>query len=369
VDFDHVSGIGSSLTTEALMVSHDGIAGRWRDVRPLSKLPAEPAPDAESNLARWSADVRASVFAFDLLEPYTFVPNGDTAKLMVWANKDAATRTELVTITRPDETIFADQLQFVRNYADLRADRSAEILAQMNDITSFAGSIGLLHPERTAKTMELLAVLLDVTSIIVLRFKHALASRRPSEYSAQVQPIIQTPAHSAFPHGHATQAFMQAYVLSELVRHADTAAYGDNRLWRTMLRRQAIRISINRIVAGVHFPVDAAAGAVLGIALARHFVRRMGDDGEPAASLTFNDYRGEGDVEWTPLLDKIWSGATDGSAWKYVSAPQALNPQPTHAPSLSWLWNEAKSEWPEAPPKQSEAAMASAERREQATSA
>jgi hypothetical protein len=54
---------------------------------------------------------------------------------------------------------------------------------------------------------------------------------------------------------------MVAHVLSELFRDKEAAVYGkDNRVWRRQLMRQAARIATNRVIAGVHFPVDSAAG-------------------------------------------------------------------------------------------------------------
>ena len=38
------------------------------------------------------------------------------------------------------------------------------------------------------------------------------------------------------------------------------------------LARLAARISVNRVIAGVHFPIDLAAGLVLGLTVGRYFV-------------------------------------------------------------------------------------------------
>jgi hypothetical protein len=75
-----------------------------------------------------------------------------------------------------------------------------------------------------------------------------------------VHPVIQTPDHSSFPSGHSMEAFAAATVLDRLVAGKLYTATG-----RTSLPFQiAHRIATNRTVAGVHFPVDSLAGALVG---------------------------------------------------------------------------------------------------------
>ena len=91
---------------------------------------------------------------------------------------------------------------------------------------------------------------------------------KPIDYSALIQPIISTPAHSCYPSGHATEAYMVAFILPELLslNAAEKLHYANQ------LEAQAARIAINRTVAGLHFPVDSHAGRVLAKTLAEYFL-------------------------------------------------------------------------------------------------
>ena len=136
-----------------------------------------------------------------------------------------------------------------------------------------------LHPERSAKTIELINVILGLASVVAQRFKHSLCVRRPHEYSAQVQPIIQTPGHGSLPSGHATEAFAVAWLLLRLLSSKPglNAPPG----FVQQLMAQAARIAINRTVAGLHFPVDSLAGQLLGLSIAEYFVARCRHQAAP----------------------------------------------------------------------------------------
>src|ERR1044071_8116934 len=79
-------------------------------------------------------------------------------------------------------------------------------------------------------------------------------------------PMIPTPAHGSFPSAHATEAFAVAEVLRGFVKH-HKYHYTDFERRLALLSKLAERIAVNRTVAGVHYPIDTWAGAILGRAV------------------------------------------------------------------------------------------------------
>jgi hypothetical protein len=250
----------------------------------------------------------------------------------------------VASLVRPTDAIFASQMALVEAHADLREDRASEVLAQLGPPTAFWSSIVYLHPDRRRWTLELLDMALRLANFVEHRLKQAHASRRPIEHSPQIQPIILTPGHSAFPSGHGTEAFMIAYILWRL---QTTVAPAKNVLWLEELMRQAARVAINRTVAGVHFPVDSAAGQLLGLTLGDYFIRRCGIGGG-----NFNAWRFDGerftmpppnnDFDWRLLYDAV----NDARLSAQFTDQIAGAPAPQTSPLLQWLWGKAVAEWP-----------------------
>jgi hypothetical protein len=131
------------------------------------------------------------------------------------------------------------------------------------DIESFFSVILPKSLDRVPATRILLTIALRMTISIELRFKHEFACARPAEYSAQVQPMIRTPGHGTYPMGHSCESFMYAFLLERLIRDQEKI---DSKAWLGLsrqLRAVAWRIAENRIIAGVHFPIDLFAGKAL----------------------------------------------------------------------------------------------------------
>jgi hypothetical protein len=174
-------------------------------------------------------------------------------------------------------------------------ERTPEILAQIDNQFAFVSAITGLHPERHRFTVELLVNAIQFTVLLEMQFKHLLAGWRPVQYSEQVQPMITTPGHGSFPSGHATQAFVLARLLAGIL--PASAAYDP---MREQLYWQAARIATNRVVAGVHFPVDSVAGRLLGHSIAEYVLSLLA----PATQVCVRTFTGQ----------IIGGGALDGTA-------------------------------------------------------
>ncbi|WP_210421722.1 phosphatase PAP2 family protein [Tardiphaga sp. OK246] len=248
-----------------------------------------------------------------------------------------AKSSRIATLIRPPAETFKGQLDFLDQYSDLREDRVSEIVTQLGPQYAFWSSVVNLHPDRTKKTIELLDAALRFATAVEMRIKHALACWRPYELSSQVQPIILTPGHGTFPSGHSTENHMIARILWEL--------YGREPKLGEQLMRQAARIAVNRTVAGVHFPVDTAAGQVLGLSLARYFILRAKggprfnawrfDGGRYGATQDFNFHDfynpANGQEKLSPLIDPPYVDFL-------ASTP------PVVSPIMKWLWDAALAE-------------------------
>ena len=354
-----MAGYDSSLLSDALIRSRDGISGIWQD-------PGTPDPlkiEDPANLERWAAWVRASVFDFEIFSRVGFSSETSTTgeitgPVSIWhlqTTPAAPGGTSVVAPTvqyqpllrfvRPSVKTFRAQVALTNNYADLRPDRTSEVISQLGGGQAFLASVAYLSPDRTPWTLELLAAAFRLANFVEMRIKHALACRRPIEYSPQIQPMILTPAHGALPSGHATETFMMALVLWNLIRSSGSAVYSTP-IWGVQLMQLAARVAINRQVAGVHTPMESAAGAMLGLTLGQYLVDRCEGTATTYQAWMFSGdkYPDDEDFDWTELYDV---GTPGQSATAYVEELTVPDPA-IGAPSsiLEWLWTKAAAEWP-----------------------
>lgn len=115
--------------------------------------------------------------------------------------------------------------------------------------------ISLLDPKMPAQLSpieKLASVTIRECVIIALFYKAKYDRVRPSFLAKDLQPSIEVPLHPAYPSGHATQSFCLANLLTELF--PDQASD---------LAQTAKEISVNREIAGVHYPSDTEAGQII----------------------------------------------------------------------------------------------------------
>ena len=281
-------------------------------------LKQRPDPQSHDHLHRWEPWVRSYLCAQALTSDLSFVVLGDVNGRAPETLQDGqaskfnvtlfaglpgqAKPMPLVRLVRPTQEAFERQVASVLTWADLREERLPEVLTQIGNCFAFWGALVPLHAERLRYTREVLDAAVQFAMFVEMRFKHELACWRPADLSPQVQPMVTTPGHGSLPSGHCTEAFVIKEVLEALL--GMDLAQDDPNLHR-QFERTAARIATNRVVAGVHFPIDNLAGRLLGTVLGRYFVFRskgMLSNGAPWTSefRTFHGDRCNGLEEFDP---------------------------------------------------------------------
>ncbi len=222
-------------------------------------------PNATTHMGRYGQDVRATLLTMEFLEAfkavYTSDPDAGRVALS-WAGTDFA---RFVPATA---TTLSTQVNLVRYYMDQRGDRASEIITQTGGITQFFAPVLGVPASRSTHLIELMLLVQHLAGMASMPAKHALACRRPDELDSRLVPLVPTPSHGSLPSGHATQA---AAVSTVLVALLDAAGQGVSHLSerRAMIRATGHRVAVNRTVAGVHYPIDSAAGFMIGINVGR----------------------------------------------------------------------------------------------------
>jgi membrane-associated phospholipid phosphatase len=297
-------------------------------------------------MERWEPWVRAYIAIGEMMRGIDFQISGNAFQIRSFAS--TAPPSLIAEIQRPAKATFEQQIPLVLSWAELRNERATEILSQIDPQYAFWASLVYLHPERTRRTLELINMVLQFCVYVEMRFKHALGCHRPVEYDAQVQPMITTPGHGTFPMGHGTNTYAVCYVLRRLLR----LDMDPRSQWLIdQLDRVSARITANRVIAGVHFPVDSMAGRMLGVALGEYFVGRCIGNlaNEPFMNRTFV---AAGGIDSYPTTD-FNPFHTGASTPAIPSQNLGLGPlyselagaNITYSPLMNYLWGVAEAEW------------------------
>jgi PAP2 superfamily len=222
-----------------------------------------PPAHEEAELWRWAPEFRVTAVAAEMMSR-VHVHDRSVQHVQAAASGSRLARQRLFSV--PTEAEFqrvdwADQRDKVIRAAVEREDRLPEILSQTSDLWPFFESVCGVQLARAPAFAELLSAGNEWALHLLMLLKHRVAQRRPGEMSTLVVPVIRTPGHGSMPSGHATMAAFTATLLTLMM-------YGPASPRARVLDRLARRIAFNRVVAGVHFPVDNAVGYHLGRQLA-----------------------------------------------------------------------------------------------------
>lgn len=276
---------------------------------------------------RWGSEFRVRAVAADLCGRF-FVQD----RTLYWTDRPTLGQPlsiagiEVMTI----ETITSaggwnQQIDKVLRAAVEREDRLPEILTQAGNFWPFFQAITGIYGMAAPRTTELFDVAWQWTDQIVMAFKNQIADLRPSQRSSSVTPVIATPGHGSLPSGHATFAALTSELFTALL-------YPQGSERTAQLDRLARRISFNRVVAGVHYPVDNAAGYALGRQLAGWFVALA-----KGKSITPKYFKFSPDPAQQKDIQLLESAARNEIKMNGSRKPLAV-------PSLSVLWSAAQRE-------------------------
>src|SRR5262249_59122218 len=107
-----------------------------------------------------------------------------------------------------------------------------------------------------------------IGELVVMCLKNEFRFPRPPQLCPAIVPMIDPPVTPSFPAGHALQSYLITRCLKEVLREERLGPDGKPQTVETvpqsglLLDELADRVAHNRIVAGIHYPLDNEAGKV-----------------------------------------------------------------------------------------------------------
>ena len=201
----------------------------------------------------WDAELRASIYV-----------NEFVAKNPSWL-EDLATALEPGRQTLRNER--DKQLLDIIALSDEREARFAEIIDQHTGEGALKYWLGMLMIDASSPaTLQLVHVGRRLGEMVVMCLKKHFGEPRPSQVCPALVPMIDPPITPSYPAGHA----LQSHLISKLIEASYRAVSQSH-----MLFALSHRVAENRVVAGLHYPIDSEAGVV---AAEDIYARLMSDD-------------------------------------------------------------------------------------------
>jgi acid phosphatase (class A) len=163
------------------------------------------------------------------------------------SNESAATRAELDEMLRIQDRRTPESAERARLDAKVSVFRFADVL----------GGEHIFVAEKLPLTNALFRKLTEDEGLVISPAKDAFDRPRPFRLEPRLKPVLDLPASSAYPSGHATWGYAVGVVLADMVPEK-----------RAEIMARAREYAHNRVVAGVHFPSDVESGALCGAAFA-----------------------------------------------------------------------------------------------------
>jgi undecaprenyl-diphosphatase len=100
---------------------------------------------------------------------------------------------------------------------------------------------------------QLVLAIVMVHAVVDLALKPWFGRVRPPVAIAEIRPLAEVPETRSFPSGHAANAIAAAVVLGRVWRRG-----------RALVWVAAALVAVARVYLGIHYPLDAVAGCVVG---------------------------------------------------------------------------------------------------------
>jgi hypothetical protein len=207
----------------------------------------------------WDADLQSYMFLQEFVQA-----NPDWIKHLLDVSLNYGMRSQEM-----DPERLGREVRGMLDLAPEREERFMEIIDQDDAEGALSYWAGMLQisAARHPATFLMLRVGRRVGEHVVMCLKGEFRSPRPSQLSPAIVPMIDPPVTPSFPAGHAVQAYLMSHLLADSFKRIPQQELPENLDEASgPLFRLAHRVSENRIVAGVHFPTDIAAGKAVGIA-------------------------------------------------------------------------------------------------------
>lgn len=155
-------------------------------------------------------------------------------------------------IPPPPPKPFLD-VQRLHLMANLRTPETVKAIeGQHDDFTHEFWAVAGVDPEKFPAVAKQVGAMQQSVGVYVHDLKASIDRTRPSVVDEKLTTVVPVPWHQAYPSGHASQAFMTAFVMGEaLPEKADEFMH------------LAASIALNREIAGLHYATDSEVGYMI----------------------------------------------------------------------------------------------------------